>query len=577
MDDSPTPVRAARPWRGLLVQLFAIAVAPLVILVVLVTVGSLTLHQNAMRTMVGERDERAARAAAAALGNELTARLDIIRGLAQQTSSLQDEQLSGQLAEASVFLDGFDQGVAIFSNQGARLVTTGSIQTWNGLASAAGWGSFFSQVHQAAWLSDDPSFTLGGDRFVLAAAPSPDVRYIIVGAFSPKVLAEKTLQDAYILSNSSNTWVIDSHNGIIFDSDLTASPADQISHPGAAEALSGKSGTIYTHVKKDEHVVAFSPVQPLGWALLIEESWAMVTSPALETTLMAPLVAVAVLLLALLALWFGARQIVHPLQQLEKQATELGWGNFQAIEKPVGGIAEIHRLQTELIHLSHKVQAAQKSLRSYIGAITAGQEEERHRLARELHDDTIQSLIALKQRLQLSQMKAQDPAVMSSLKDLEEMSEATIQDLRRLIRDLRPIYLEDLGLVTALEMMAREQQDLNGFPVHFQNQGVEQRLPAAVELAIYRMVQEALSNISRHAQASQAWIDVNFTAEDLRVQVRDDGRGYEMPKSPAEFAASGHYGLLGIQERAELIGARLAIQSAPGKGTILTINLPLGS
>jgi signal transduction histidine kinase len=559
------------------VQLFAIAVAPLVILVVLVTIGSLTLHQNAMRSMVGERDERAARAAAAALGNELTARLDIIRGLAQQTSSLQDEQLAGQLAEASVFLDGFDKGVAIFSSQGVRLVTTGSDQTWNGLASAAGWGVFFSQAHQDAWLSDDPSFTLGGDRFVLAAAPSPDGRYIIVGAFSPKVLAEKTLQDAYILSSSSNTWIIDSHNRIIFDSDPTVSPADQISHPGAAEALSGKSGTVYTHVKQDEHVVAFSPVQPLGWALLIEESWAMVTSPALETTLMAPLVAVAVLLLALLALWFGARQIVHPLQQLEKQATELGWGNFQAIEKPVGGIAEIHRLQTELIHLSHKVQAAQKSLRSYIGAITTGQEEERHRLARELHDDTIQSLIALKQRLQLSQMKAQDPAIMSSLKDLEEMSEATIQDLRRLIRDLRPIYLEDLGLVTALEMMAREQQDLNGFPVHFQNQGVEQRLPAAVELAIYRMVQEALSNISRHAQASQAWIDVNFTSEDLRVQVRDDGRGYEMPKSPAEFAASGHYGLLGIQERAELIGARLAIQSTPGKGTILTINLPLGS
>lgn len=568
--------RAARPWRGLLVQLFALTIAPLVVLVVLVTVGSLTLHQNAMRTMVGERDERAARAAAASLSNELTARLEAVRGLAEQVNSLQNDQLSGQLAELGSFLEGFDQGVAVFSAQGDRLASSGSDQTWTHLSEATGWREFFALARQAAQLSDDQSFNLAGERFAVAAAPSPDGRYLVAGIFSPGPLAEKTLQEAYIISDMTSAWIIDAHGQVIFDNDPSASADDQVNHPGAAEALSGQSGTVYTRVGQDEHVVAFSPVQPLAWALLIEESWAMVTSPALESTQIAPLVAVAVLLLALVALWFGIQQIVHPLQLLEKQATELGWGNFEAIEKPVGGIAEIHRLQAELIHLSHKVQAAQKSLRSYIGAITAGQEEERRRLARELHDDTIQALIALKQRLQLSQMNAQDPAVVGSLHDLEELSEETIQNLRRLIRDLRPIYLEDLGLVTALEMMAREQQELNKIQVQFKHQGVEQRLPVAVELALYRIIQEALNNITRHARATNAWVTVTFAPDELQVQVRDDGQGYEMPKSPAEFAANGHYGLLGMQERAELIGARLAIQSTPGKGTEVTINMPLG-
>jgi len=89
------------------------------------------------------------------------------------------------------------------------------------------------------------------------------------------------------------------------------------------------------------------------------------------------------------------RQIVQPSQSLEKQAAELGWGNFEAIEKPVGGIAEIHHLQAQLILMAQKVKAAQKNLRGYVNMITAGQEDERRRLARELHDDVVQSLIAL--------------------------------------------------------------------------------------------------------------------------------------------------------------------------------------
>ena len=119
-------------------------------------------------------------------------------------------------------------------------------------------------------------------------------------------------------------------------------------------------------------------------------------------TLVAPLVLLAPLLFALAALWFGARQIVRPLQQLEHKAAAVAAGDFNAIQESVGGISEVQHLQAELAAMSRQVQASQAGLRDYIGAITSAQEEERLRLARELHDDTIQELIALKQRLQLA-------------------------------------------------------------------------------------------------------------------------------------------------------------------------------
>jgi two-component system sensor histidine kinase UhpB len=344
-------------------------------------------------------------------------------------------------------------------------------------------------------------------------------------------------------------------------------------HPGVREALAGQSGTSFMPAEDGEHVVAYSPVVPVDWALVVEEPWEMVASPLLSFTQMAPLVLVPVLLLTLFALWFGVRQIVQPLQALEEQADALAWGNYQAVEKPVGGIAEIRRLQKGLIHMSQKVQAAQQSLHGYIGAITAGQEEERRRLARELHDDTIQSLIALKQRVQLAQMNPANGSTARSFSELEELTEKTIDNLRRVTRALRPIYLEDLGLLAALEMLAREVTQITGIEVAFNTSGPELRLSPKVELALYRIAQEALNNVAHHARASHASLNLTFKPDEFLLEVVDNGQGFEVPRSPAEFAPSGHYGLLGLFERAELIEAALRIESTVGQGTRVAVRL----
>jgi signal transduction histidine kinase len=290
---------------------------------------------------------------------------------------------------------------------------------------------------------------------------------------------------------------------------------------------------------------------------------------------MAPLILIPVLVIAMVALWFGVRQVVQPLQSLEKKATDLGWGDFAAIEEPVGGINEIQRLQTELIHMARKVQLAQQSLRSYLSAVTTGQEDERRRLARDLHDDTIQSLIALNQQIQLAQMSAEDEASTDRLATMQQMAEQIVADLRRLTRDLRPIYLEDLGLIPALDMLGRDMSQAAELSVKFEKSGRERRLPPKVELALYRIAQEGLSNVVRHAGASQAKVSLQFADGGVNLTIQDDGLGFVVPESPAAMAPAGHFGLLGIQERAEAIGARLHIQSAPGCGTCLQVTFTI--
>ena len=296
--------------------------------------------------------------------------------------------------------------------------------------------------------------------------------------------------------------------------------------------------------------------------------------PALELTLVAPLVLLAPLLFALAALWFGARQIVQPLQRLEAKAAAVASGDFDTIQEPVGGISEVQHLQAELAAMARQVQASQTALHDYIGAITSAQEDERLRLARELHDDTIQELIVLKQRLQLAQTAAGDHNAAPVLGELERLAESTIENVRRMTRALRPIYLEDLGLVTALEMLARETSQPDALQVGFQRTGQERRLTREAELALYRIAQQALNNVVRHAHARRTTMTMEFSDAEIRLDVSDDGIGFHVPPHPTDLAPEGHFGLLGMRERAELVGARLEIWSDPGVGTRVSVRLP---
>jgi signal transduction histidine kinase len=554
--------------RGLTVQLLAITVLPLTILLLLIAFGSVSLHQQDMRALVGERDERAVQAASAALASELhhrAANITNLVALAEATGNLDSISVTEDLTTD------FDGGLAYLTLDRGLITSTQSAGLWQWAAE--------NDVVFAAPSATEPVFSSvfvdpeSNQSFVVVSQVIPSRDIIVAGAFSPEHLAQETLNSSYPDSTHVTIFLLDPARQILFSSGPLAAESIHPQHPGVDEALRGESGTTYLKQGDIEHVVAYSSVAPTDWALITEEEWEMVTSPSLQLTQIAPLVIVPAFILAVFALWFVASRIVQPLQRLETKAAALAWGDFETIKEPVGGISEIQHLQNELAEMSRKVQAAQEGLHDYIGAITSAQEEERTRLARELHDDTIQAVVALKQRVQLAQRSIKDEAGKESLQELETLAEQTVQNLRRLTRALRPIYLEDLGLVTALDMLARETNQNSGLVVNFAKRGQERRLPREVELSLYRIAQEALTNVVKHAKATSADLHILFGPQNIVLQVSDNGIGFDIPKSPTDLAPNGHFGLLGINERVDLIGARLELESTKDKGTRLTVRL----
>lgn len=209
-------------------------------------------------------------------------------------------------------------------------------------------------------------------------------------------------------------------------------------------------------------------------------------------------------------------------------------------------------------------------------------ERERTRWAREIHDETVQGLGALRLKLanarDLQEREALDGAVDAVLEGLGE----EIDGLRHLITELRPAALDDLGLAAALEALARRMQAIDGLDVQTQiDLGPEHdphRLDPELESTIYRVVQEALTNVSRHAEASSAVVSVTERDGVVRASVTDDGKG--LPEAdrlgPRGDGLEGGFGMSGMRERAELVGGELELVPAPGKGTVMRLTVSLG-
>ncbi len=573
---APRPALPSPRSRGWPLRILLFIILPLAALTALVPLGSLALHGQAMRALVADRDQRAALAAADTLNAQVQNLSSAIRGVALTAATA--NQPESALTDYGFLLADFEGGLALFAPDGTLMAASGAPDAWRsrpvpGVLS----GLSGSQLTRFSAPFLDP--TSGQYAVLIAAAGPPDRaggNLRAVGAFFPASLAQRTLGSLVASSNALGAWIIDPDGQVLFQDGPPAPESDLRQHAGVAQALRGESGTLYVQAGTSEHVVAYSPITAVGWALLIEEPWDTVDNPLLRSTLAAPLILIPVVLIALVALGFGLRQIVQPLQALARSAAELGWGRFAAIEQPVGGIAEIRHLQAELINMAHQVQAAQQDLRDYVSAITLGQEDERRRLASGLHDGTVQSLIALDQRIQMAQLKLKSgsPDAASQLADVRQMTAGLIEDVRRVIRALRPIYLEDLGLLPALEMLTRDvaKADLKAT---FGTAGQAARLPAEREIVVYRVAQEALSNVARHSGATAVSVAASFDASEFVLRVEDNGRGFALPERASDLAAAGHYGLMGMQERAQLINGQLTIQSAAGQGTSVELRLPL--
>jgi len=289
-----------------------------------------------------------------------------------------------------------------------------------------------------------------------------------------------------------------------------------------------------------------------------------------------PIAAAAAVGLSLVILTFGWRTIAQPLQQLSRIAGEVSWGNHQMIAQKIGGVSEIQELHEALKGMVERLESYQSGLLDYLDAVTKGQEEERARLAREIHDGSVQSLIALTQRTDMvkHQIQRGDLAgVETQLERLRAAEVSIIGDLRRIIGALRPAYLEDLGFVPALEVLIRSADTRTDAQVTLRVDGSERRLATDMELAAYRITQEALSNAIQHAQAHNITVTVAY-GDELILQVVDDGIGFKPATHLSNYTGAGHFGLVGMLERARQWGGSLNVDSQPGKGTVVRVRLP---
>jgi signal transduction histidine kinase len=206
--------------------------------------------------------------------------------------------------------------------------------------------------------------------------------------------------------------------------------------------------------------------------------------------------------------------------------------------------------------------------------VVAAQEAERQRIARELHDATGQALTALGLGLRAvgAGLAPEAGQAARDLRQLESLTESSLDELRHLIADLRPSHLDDLGLAATTRWYAKEVQARTGLDVQVAIVGEPKILSAPVRIALFRIAQEALTNIIKHSSAHRAWIRLEFCSEAVRLEVKDDGCGFD--PAPAAPGSRPAWGLLGIQERVTLLGGQYQLETSPGHGTRVEVVIP---
>lgn len=232
-------------------------------------------------------------------------------------------------------------------------------------------------------------------------------------------------------------------------------------------------------------------------------------------------------------------------------------------------------------HMSRDVteeRKMQNSLRFHLQAVLRAQEDERERIARELHDETVQALLLLAHRLDSSITNLTKKLSKSEKKELEQLHSLAVnicEGLWRYARNLRPRILDDMGLVAALEFIANELRKGEGIDVRVQVPAQVPILRSEIQLVMFRIAQEALSNVRRYAEATEVIIRLDFEEGKMRMTISDNGKGFDLPKLIGEFASTGRLGLVGMYERSQLLGGTFDIKSKLGKGTKVTIELPI--
>jgi two-component system sensor histidine kinase UhpB len=299
------------------------------------------------------------------------------------------------------------------------------------------------------------------------------------------------------------------------------------------------------------------------------------------------------LVLTLAVAWITTRRVVKPTEQLMRAAERMAGGDL-ASPIEVSAQDEVGQLAGSLEAMRQRLNVAQETIgranrelelrvsdrTARLGQVLrrtiSAQEEERLRLARELHDETAQALAALTIALDRTRddLDAGTPDARERVLEARRIAAGLLEEIRRLILGLRPSVLDDLGLVPAIRWLCETSLADRGIEVSIEAEAGP-RLPAHVEVTLFRIIQEAVSNIARHAGAAQVRVGLRVTDGMARVTIVDDGRGFDVARTIGPAGSDGSVGLIGMQERVGLLGGTIEIRSAAAIGTEIVVDVPL--
>jgi len=267
--------------------------------------------------------------------------------------------------------------------------------------------------------------------------------------------------------------------------------------------------------------------------------------------------------------------VIKKLQHFVEAASLFGRGDFKRTIS-FKSDDEIKRLADSFNLMAKTLMEKMRLERKYLSQIIEAQENERRRISRELHDEIGQSLYAIQFNLEMidKDLPQTTPLVRGRLGEAKSLSSQTLTAMRQLSMDLRPTMLDDLGLIPTLRWYIQNFSNRLNIDSNFETMGFEEKLPSQIETAFYRIIQEALNNIAKHAQADR--VEISLMRRDSRIlaSIQDNGKGFDLDRVLHPESPERGFGLIGMQERVSLLGGQMDIQSKPGFGTLIHIEIP---
>jgi two-component system sensor histidine kinase UhpB len=556
-------------------------VLPLAVVLALVVGTGFYAYQQMVQSLLIARDQELAKVSAERLSDNIRGYADLLVALANsdEMRSRDARRQEGVLSRSQDLLEVFDGGVAVLDERGVVTVTDPAHGNLVGQNLAV--HPYFQNTRalRQPTFSDIFQEMGSGEEAIVVAVPilgtDGDFRGVIRGGFNLReqiVSTQEIIRDDFNLSrrrlgqeirnlkigDEGYAYLVDRNGRVIYHPEGTPIGQDFSRRRAVDRLKHGEQVGAFVSQEpgKERFVVGFANLPATGWGLVIREPWAEVVAPVKSYLRLVALVLLAALTLAAFLISLGVRRISEPISDLVYQTRQVARGDYSA-QVRLGSIKEIRELGLAFNAMVEQIARYRAGVRRYVAAVTHSQEEERKRIARDLHDDIVQSLIAMGQRIELCRASLDDPEeAREQLTDVRRMITEAIQSIRYFSRELRPLALEDLGLVPALQLLVNDLTRTDSIEANLEIDGQPQSLAPDLEVTKVRVRAE-------------------FTDAGVAIAVRDDGMGFIVPPSPTDLARQGSFGLMGIEERAQLFGGELEIHSQPGHGTELKVTLPL--